>query len=160
MARIRKRFTVSTMLVLAAMLLLVLPDCARFKVEIINASRGELDGMSLSIRDQVVWLGRLKSSERRHIAIGAHVNGRFLLKGRYAGSDVRFEQTSAYTIDHDRQTHVFLVKDDRVHYGSWRAPPHNKSDDWSTFDTMLFYGTLLVNVIRCVDHDLRTWIQP
>ena len=143
-------------LFVVALLLLTLPDCAKLRAMVVNGSSSDLEDVTLSIRDRVVWSGRLGISEGRRIEDAEGEEGVFMLKGRYARFGIRFEGVSDYVTDYDQRIHLFLIKDDGVHAGEWRDPSWPPSKEMTIRDEVRVFGALFLDVMSCVDYDLST----
>ena len=146
-------------LFVSGLLLLTLPDCAKLRAMVVNGSSSDLEDVTLSIRDRVVWSGRLGISEGRRIEDAEGEEGVFMLKGRYARSGIRFEGVSDYVTDYDQRIHLFLIKDDGVHAGEWRDPSWPPSKEMTIRDEVRVFGALFLDLMSCADHALWTLIR-
>lgn len=143
-------------LFVSALVLSTLPDCAKLRAMVVNGSTSELEDVTLSIRDRVVWSGRFRAREERCIPIAEGGEGVFVLKGRYARSGMWFGGVSDYVTDYDQRIHLFLIKDDGVHAGEWHDPPWPSSEEMTVVDYVRVFGALFLDVMSCADYDLST----
>ena len=142
-----------------ALLLLTLPDCAKLRAMVVNDGSSDLEDVTLSIRDRVVWSGRLEIFGGRRIAVAEGGEGVFVLRGRYAESGVRFERSSTYVTSFDQFIHLFLVKHDGIYAGSWRDPSRLSSKEMIILDEVRIFGALFLDLMSCADHALWTSIR-
>ena len=146
-------------LLLIGLVALILPDCTRARVVVVNNSTSVLEDLTLIMRDRVVWSGRLDTRERQRIAVAESTGDSFVLEGRYAESGARFEGISSYAMNYSGLTHLFLVKDDGVHIGAWYAPPWPWSEEAGVLDKARYFGAMLLHFMSCADHALWTLIR-
>lgn len=146
-------------LLLIGLVALILPDCSRARVEVVNGSTSVLEDLTLTMWGRVVWSGRLETRERQRIAVAESTGDSFVLEGRYAESGVRFEGISSYAMNYSGLTHLFLVKDDGVHVGAWYDLPKPWSEEARVLDKARYFGTLFLDLMSCADHALWTSIR-
>lgn len=146
-------------LLVAGLVLLTLPDCARSRVLVVNGSSSELEDLTLTMRGRVVWSGRLDTSEGRRIAVAVRANDPFLLTGRYAKTGIRFEGYSSYARYYDRRIHVFVIDEDGVHPASWFDPPLASSEEPGVLSNASRIGALFLDVMSCTDYELWSSIR-
>lgn len=143
-------------LLVVGVVLLTLPDCAKLRAMVVNDGSSDLEDVTLSIRDRVVWSGRLRIFEGRHIEDAEGGEGVFVLKGRYARSGLWFEGVSKYVTSHDQRIHLFLVKHDGVHAGSWRDPLWPPKEERGILYGVRKFGAMFLDLMSCADYDLST----
>lgn len=105
--------------------LLVLPDCARLNVIVINSTADPLENVSVTggvARGYAHWSGRLEPSEVRHIYIRERVGTDLRLQATSATTGRVFDAYSPYasTSGAPGETFFFLVEDFAVHTGKWK----------------------------------------
>ncbi len=152
--RIFQILAVLGILLLALLVALMLPDCARLRAMIINSNSSPIEDITLKIRDEVIWSGGLKRFEARRFNLALYTNGIFEVEGRYVESDKRLKGRSGYVISHDGQMHLLVIEDDGVHYVSWADPPMprlDKEDFWDSVTVLWIWGS---EFMGCADHDL------
>ena len=89
--RIFQILAVLGILLLALLVALMLPDCARLRAMIINSNSSPIEDITLKIRDEVIWSGGLKRFEARRFNLALYTNGIFEVEGRYVESDKRLK---------------------------------------------------------------------
>ncbi len=152
--RIFQVFAVLGILLLALLVALMLPDCARLRAMIINNSSSPIEDITLKIRDEVIWSGGLKRFEARRFNLALYTDGNFEVEGRYVGSDKRFKGHSRYVVSHDVRMHLLVIEDDGVHYVSWADPPMPRLDEEDFRDFVTVFWILGSEFMGCADHDL------
>ncbi len=146
-------------LLLIGLVALILPDCTRSRVLVVNGSTSEIEPLVLIMREHVVWSGRLRTHEARRIAVAVRASDPFLLTGRYAKTGSRFLEYSSYASYYSGRIHLFLIKDDGVHTGYWYDPPAPWSEEGGGLDEVRYFGALFLDLMSCTDRELWSWIR-
>ena len=146
-------------LLLIGLVALILPDCTRSRVLIVNGSTSEIEPLVLIMREHIVWSGRLGTHEARRIAVAVRASDPFLLTGRYAETGSRFLEYSSYASYYSGRIHLFLIKDAGVHAGEWRDPSWPPSKEMTIRDEVRVFGALFLDLMSCADHALWTLIR-
>lgn len=128
--------------------LLVLRDCARLKIIIVNSTDSVLENVSVFEGDAhpfVHWSGRLRPDEVRRIRVTEHVGADLRLRGKDAVTGRAFDGLWFYA-DTDAfpgATYLFLVERFGVHTARWEA-------DRAWIDP-LNLGSLFLEEMACLD---------
>ncbi len=146
-------------LLLIGLVALILPDCTKYRVLVVNGSTSEIEDITLSILGRVVWSGELRTRQGRRIIVPEGREHVFLLKGQYARSGAWFEGVSDYMTGYSQYIHLFLIKDDGVYTGEWYDPPRVPWEERTVVDRVRDIGALFLNIMSCADHALWTLIR-
>ena len=136
--------------------LLILPDCARVNIIVVNSTTDYLTDVSVTggvARGYAHWSGRLRPGGVQHIRVTERVGTDLRLRGTNATTGREFDEYSFYasTSGAPGETFLFLVEDDAVHTGTWKV---NKA--W--IDPLGLGSQFLVEV-ACLDHVLWSWFK-
>lgn len=131
--------------------LLVMPDCARLNIIVVNSTTDYLTDVSVTggvARGYAHWSGRLRPGDVQRIRVTAHVGTNLRLQGTNATTGRGFDDNSFYasTSGTPGATFLFLVEDETVHTGMWEA-------DKAWIDPLKL-GSLFLAEMACLDHVL------
>lgn len=138
------------LVVIAACLgLLVLPDCARLKIIVINSTTDNLE--NVSVTDSMApgyahWSGRLRPGDVQRIRITARLWADVRLRGTNVAAGREFDERSFYasTDLFPGRTFLFLVEDHGIHTAMWEADKSWIALPWP--------GSLFLQEMACLDH--------
>ncbi len=145
--------------VLLVLLLLVvvgltLPECSRLRVTVVNNTPKPVEEVTLKLGGEIIWSGRLAGFSGKRISVLRRLNGAFDIKGRYGGTDRRFEGSYGYTTAYISEQDLLLIENDGVHYASWSWSDRKSIDDMTFWENVADFLDLGLMVMSCADYEL------
>lgn len=137
---------------------LTLPECSRLRVTVVNNTTTPLEEVTVKLGGEIIWSGKLAGLRGKRISVLRRLNGSFAIKGRYGGTDRRFEGTYGYATAYVSGQHLLLIENDGVRYASWFWSDFKSidkpTDEMNFWDYAEVASELGLMVMSCADYEL------
>ena len=156
--RLFRVLAVLFVLLLLVVVGLTLPECSRLRVTVVNNTPKPVEEVTLKLGGEIIWSGKLAGLRGKRISVLRPLEGSYDIKGRYGGTDRRFEGSYGYATPYLSDQDLLLIENDGVRYASWRWSDFRSID--KPFDERTFWDNakgiwdLGLMVMSCADYEL------